>query len=152
MVGNLQHATLAVSLLLGDAREGRGKVYLGAGLYRTAYRISGTVYKVCHQVDDDSANRDEYANFLKMRDEGFGKYVPAHDLWYVTVTWMGQEYEVAVMAMRYYKDCLSGANKQRSDRTWDILDRLPNWLTWDAGGGNVRFTPSGRIRLTDMQG
>lgn len=154
MPGNLRGAQRAVESMhefgrrSGDITLPRGVKFLGEGSYRAAFLISGTVYKVAFD-GYDFANVTEYENIMKGRAEGYGKYLPPADLWYVEA----EDDEVPVIAMPYYEKSMRhleyGSPLMKG--LWRLIGTLPEYLKWDAGGDNVRFTPKGRLRLTDVQ-
>jgi hypothetical protein len=125
---------------------------LGEGAYRRAFRLSNVVYKVDYwSAHDGSTNQDEWETMLRARAMGYGKYLPPVDLWYVPAGEPPYTFEVPVLALPYYEKSMNTVGHSLYEQAWRIVESLPRWMRWDAGGDNIRFTPKGRIRLTDLQ-
>ncbi len=165
MPGNIKDAELAASIHVqecyrssarqyGTSSNNRHKYWIGSGSYRCSYRIRGVVYKVEHKwLYGGDCNKTEFENACVARALHIS-IVPRTSQFKVRVRnrqGTGLTRVMLVNAMPFYR---IGSDKHRWDDWCDkveaILKNTPlAHLTWDLGGSNIKFTPTGQPRIVD---
>lgn len=167
MPGNVKDAALAASIhsqeCYADPSYGykhmpesnRDSRWLGAGSYRCAYRIRGVVYKVEHKwYYSGDCNRTEFANACLARALHISVVPPCSQFKVKVPNKAGKLVAMLVNAMPYYKMDSNEYRRKFSEDWYDVVERLISntplaHLTWDMGGSNIKFTPTGKPRIVD---
>lgn len=111
--------------------------YVGGGVYRAAYRVGNTVYKVPRRTDAWQVQVEEFEKAYALRTTPRGDVTaPPMRLFWIVADWSGQPTFVPVIAVPFVEG--------------ERYDGLTLSGIADLHGGNVRRMPDGTVVVIDL--